>query len=171
MIENKRKFDMGSGSIYECHKCGFKFDQMNGVGFLFLAIYAKTVQRAKDGELGAQIQKFFEEHPEGAVNVENVTLCCNSCGALTTAEDLTMYIPKKDFPSKVKTMRWTVGIPFVGCEYVMAGELADYYEEYAKYPHKCCKCSAEMHVVKDDEALYCPECKTPLISKGIIRWD
>ena len=88
---------MGTGFRYECQKCGFKFSQMNGTGFLFPSVYAKTVQRAKNGELGEEIQQFFEEHPDGAVNAENVTLCCNSCGILATKMDLTMYIPKKNW--------------------------------------------------------------------------
>lgn len=163
---------MGTGYRYKCKKCGYTFSQMNGVGLLFPAVYAETIQRAKEGELGGQMQQFLEEHPDGAVNAENATLCCNSCGALTTDLDLTMYIPKRNCTSKVKNTRWSVGISFEGHEYVTPADLEKFYEEYAKYPHKCEKCSGEMSVMRDDEELVCPECKIPLSPKAdIIMWD
>ena len=118
------------------------------------------------------MQQFLEEHPDGAVNAENATLCCNSCGALTIDLDLTMYIPKRNCTSKVKNTRWSVGISFEGHEYVTPADLEKFYEEYAKYPHKCEKCSGEMSVMRDDEELVCPECKIPLSPKAdIIMWD
>ncbi len=163
---------MGTGYSYECHKCGYKFNQMNGIGFLFPVVYAETVQQAKDGELGTQIQKFFEEHPDGAVNAENVTLCCNSCGTLVTGQDLTMYIPKKDCYSKGENTKWSVGVPLEGSKCFTADELIDYFEEYAKYPHKCKKCNGQMRVLREDEELVCPECKSPLSpTADIIMWD
>ena len=51
-------------------------------------------------------------------------------------------------------------------------EFLQFYEEYAKYPHKCSECGGEMHVVTDKEVLMCPKCKNPLEStKEFIMWD
>ncbi len=149
---------MGTGYRYECHKCGYTFSQMNGIGYTFPTVYAKTVQQAKAGELGEQIQQFFKQHPEGAINAENVTICCESCGDLITDKDLTMYIPKKAASE--------------GRKFIMPDELAEHYEEYAKYPHICKKCGGEMRVLGADEELLCPECKTPLSqTPDTIMWD
>ena len=153
---------MGSGYRLKCNKCGYSFMCMNGIGKLFPTVYSDTVQRAKDGELGTEIKQFFADHPDGAINAEKVTLCCDSCGKLCNDQDLTMYIPKKEC---VTTTHKESG-------YVAVNDLKEFYEEYAKYPHKCSECGGEMHVVTDDEVVMCPKCKNPLEStKEFIMWD
>ena len=85
---------MGSGLVMRCPKCGYEFSRMEGIGMLFPMAYEETVQKAKVGELGEELKLFFEKNPHGALNVEQVTLCCDQCGALSNNMDLTMYIPK-----------------------------------------------------------------------------
>ncbi len=85
---------MGYGSEMKCPKCGFKFFSRTGVGFSFPSVYEETVLKAKSGELGDEAREFFKEHPDGAINAEYVTLCCDEYGDLFTGQDLTVYDPK-----------------------------------------------------------------------------
>lgn len=162
---------MGMGYELKCQKCDYTFYQSEGVGFLFPMVYAETVQQAKNGELGEEIQNFFKEHDDGAIDAGNVTLCCDKCGALKTDMDLTMFVPKDNKPSQIEHGRWTVGMPFEGAEYVCDSDLSEYYNEYMKYPHKCDECGGSMHIVKRGEPLKCPKCKKDLKVVGFINWD
>ncbi|MBO7388830.1 MAG: hypothetical protein J6T90_04640, partial [Methanomicrobium sp.] len=118
------------------------------------------VKKAKDGELGEDIQNFFKEHKDGAIDAEHVVLCCEDCGHLTTDVDLTMYIPKEKKPEKSEHSIWSY--------------LEEYYTKFAEYPHKCEKCGGRMKILRenDDMDLLCPECGTPLEESGMyIMWD
>lgn len=162
---------MGRGYTKKCPKCGFEFHSWTGVGFLFPKVYTETVQKAKDGELGEELRNFFVEHKDGAINVENVTICCEKCGNLGCAMDLTMYVPNGKKQDKIAHGRWSVAFEFEGADYVSPTDLDEYFVEYAKYPHKCDKCGGAMRVLKEDEEIVCPECKEPLETVDIIMWD
>ncbi|MCR5108013.1 MAG: hypothetical protein K6B28_07595 [Lachnospiraceae bacterium] len=162
---------MGSGFSKRCPKCGFEFYSHNGVGFLFPKVYAETVQLAKSGKLGNEIQDFFKNHEDGVINTESVTLCCDRCGHLSNGKDLTMYVPKDNKPEKIKHGRWSVAMPYEGAKYVAPWDLKEGFEKYALYAHSCEKCGGEMRIVKDDEELLCPECKIPMETGHIIMWD
>ena len=162
---------MGSGCTKTCPKCGFEFYSSTGVGFMFPKVYAETIKKAKDGELGTVLQNFFKDHVDGALDVEYVNLCCEKCGQLDVGMDLTMYIHKRKKPEKIEHGRWSVAAPFEGAEYVSWSDLERYYDEYAKYPHKCVKCGGNMKILKDDAEMLCPECKVPLETTNFIMWD
>ncbi|WP_022765267.1 hypothetical protein [Butyrivibrio sp. XPD2006] len=162
---------MGGGCRYKCLKCGYSFTAMNGFGFSFPVIYEETVQKAKAGELGETIKTFFDEHTNGAINAENVTLCCNECGNLAQGKDLTMYIPNDENYKDIEHGRWTVGMPFEEASYVTNWDLEEHYKEYAKYQHKCAECGGDMHIVSDEEELMCPKCKLPFDKADRLFWD
>ena len=162
---------MGSGYKKICPKCSFEFSSYTGVGFLFPKVYAETVQKAKEGKLGQELQIFFEEHNNGAINAEKVTLCCERCGHLANGKDLTMYVPKNNEQGAISHGNWCVAIPFEGAEYVSGSDLEEYYEEYASYPHKCEECGGKMHIVGDGEDLFCPQCKVPIETSEVYMWD
>ena len=147
---------MGYGMEMKCSKCGFEFFARTGVGFSFLTVYKETVQKAKSGELGEETKAFFKEHPDGAINAEYVTLCCDECGELFTGQDLTMYAPKR---GKRRD------------DYAMVDDLERYYSEELKYPHKCEKCGGSAHIVGSEETLLCPHCKIPLDEFADLCWD
>ena len=164
---------MGRGSIKKCHKCGYEIHCFNGIGMLFPLAYEETVQKAKDGEFGENIEVFYRKHEDGAINAERVTLCCDGCGFLTNEEDLTMYIPKsldsKEFTGKTKEEM----------DLIKKGQsnpspwneiLKECYDEYEKYDHICKKCGEKMRVVGEGEELRCPICKTVLDEEG-FHWD
>lgn len=172
IMKKERTEKMGIGYGYKCSKCGYSFRMMNGIGMMFPFYYKETVQQAKDGKLGTGIQQFFVEHPDGEINAEYVTLCCCSCGRLVNDMDLTMYIPKKDSPRKIKTGRVAAKSAFQEREYVMSDELVNFYDEYAKYVHECTECGGKMRVIGDNEQLICPKCRTTFEpSSEIIMWD
>ncbi len=162
---------MGKGYTKTCIKCGYSFNCNEGIGFMFPKVYAETVRKAKAGKLGKILKTFYEEHPDGAINAENVALCCDSCGHLKSGIDLTMYIPKGKMLEQSKDERCCVAFPFPEETYVMSNDLEEYYEKYADYPHKCGKCRGKMHVVKENETLLCPHCKEPLEILDVIMWD
>ena len=80
-------------------------------------------KKAKDGELGAVLQNFFKDHADGALDVEDVNLCCEKCGHLDGGMDLTMYVPNQMKPKKIEHDRWSGAAPFEGAEYVSRFDL------------------------------------------------
>lgn len=162
---------MGYGVRYTCPKCGFGFASSIGIGFLFPTVYQETLAKAKGGELGPEIKEFFEEHPDGAINAESVTLCCDECGNLVNGKDLGMYVPTKEMPVSNENSCWSVAAPQRGISCVAKWDLDEYYEKYADYPHICEKCKGHMHIVKESETLICPKCKVHLEEIDAIKWD
>ena len=165
---------MGSGYGYKCPKCGFEFVAIFGVGFTFPMEYAEAVKQAKNGELGEEIQNFFKEHKDGAIDAEHVVLCCEDCGNFREGMDLTMYIPNEKKPEKPEHGRWSVAYPFEGADYVAWYDLEECYTKFAEYPHICEKCGGRMEILRenDDMNLLCPKCRTPLEQSGMyIKWD
>ena len=162
---------MGSGMNMRCPKCGYEFASFEGVGYLFPKVYKETVQKAKSGELGDVLKTFFEEHPDGVINAENITLCCDKCGHLDTAKDLTMYVPRDDNTVNIEHGKWTVGIPFEGADYYTEYDLIEHFTEYMKYPHKCEKCGGDMRKLTSHDKLKCPDCKTTMEEQRMILWD
>ncbi len=138
-----------------------------GVGFLFPKVYLETAEKAKAGVLGEEIRKFFENHPDGAINAEKVTLCCDSCGNLMEGQDLSMHVPNENYNRGVGTQ-----VP-EGSQYFMEDDLEEDFTKFADYPHKCIKCGGSMHVVRSDENLFCPECGTPMEidPDSLMMWD
>ncbi|WP_026522821.1 hypothetical protein [Butyrivibrio sp. VCB2001] len=134
-----------------CSKCDYSFMSANGAGFLFSVIYEGTVQKAKDGELGKEIKGFLDEYPNGAINAENVTLCCDECGKLSQGQDFTMYLPNDESYKDIEHGRWIVGMPFESAAYVTSFDLIEHYKEYARYQHKCMECRNNMLMVSDEE--------------------
>lgn len=152
---------MGSGMNMRCPKCGFEFSRFEGVGMFFPMVYKETIQKAKNGELGEELKCFFEKNPQGVLNAEQVTLCCDQCGALSGNMDLTMYIPKNSQDQDSAENR----------SYIFERELESDYREVMKYPHKCEKCGGDMHRVKWSEVLKCPDCKVEMEVSGLMCWD
>lgn len=68
---------MGREIGCKCKSCGYETGVSFGVGFRFPAVYAETVKKMKEGYLGEFSKKFFEDHPDGAVNCENIALARN----------------------------------------------------------------------------------------------
>ena len=162
---------MGSACTMICPKCGYEFKKSEGVGFMFPKVYQETVHEAKNGELGEEIQQFFSEHPDGAINVDVTTLICDECGGLSSRRDLTMYVLKGEDRPDNNIHVWSVAAPFEGEDYVMSEDLKKYYRVYMKYPHKCKTCGGNMHIAGNKEKLMCPDCKIPLEIGGFMCWD
>lgn len=164
---------MGLGYIKKCCKCGYKIDCYEGTGMYFPLQYEETVQKAKNGELGDDLKIFFSEHEDGALNAERVLLCCEECGFLANKKELTMYIPQKieyeEYEGKFKK------IYEARMEYIKNAPegrtLMKYYDEYAKFQHRCEKCDGKMRIVDRNEPLKCPVCKTLLEDGGWFVWD
>ncbi len=83
---------MGFAKRMKCPKCRYTFCHHEGVGYAFWMVYEDTVEKAKKGKLGKELKAFFDEHPDGIIRTDSVTLCCDECGFLESNLDLTMYI-------------------------------------------------------------------------------
>jgi len=164
---------MGVGVEKKCTKCGFEFTTYTGVGMMFPYVYQETTEKARRGDLGDEMKQFFMEHPDGAIDAENVTLCCDDCGHLSCGQDLTMFIPGEkthDLPARGP---WCIADPQEDMSYFTRRELDRFFSFYASYHHKCEKCGGRMHVVSSNELeeLKCPQCKVKMIRYGVIDWD
>ena len=125
---------------------------------IFISMYLKETRNlVKHGIKSAYIQKD-----------ENLTFYK---GKLNVSQALTMYVPKNGKPTRIEHGRWTVGMSFEDVDYVDWSDLEDFYTEYARYPHKCDKCGESMRILKKGEEMICPDCKVPLDTTNILRWD
>ena len=79
--------------MFRCPECGYDFEAITGVGFSFPQVYAETVSKMKSGELGGEAQRFFTEHPDGAICCDYVVMRCENCGEYDSRESLAMYVP------------------------------------------------------------------------------
>ncbi len=167
------------GTVYPmiCDKCGHNFRASFGVGFLFPSVYAEVTVSAKSGELGAELKKFFTEHPNGAIDVSNIFGVCKQCGEFDNVKNLSMYLPADDFSPAERQGRWSVAFPFERAEYVAPKDLKEHYKLFAKYPHKCKHCGGEMEIFNEDDFAVkdnfeCPRCHNKLVpGDEIIFWD
>ena len=163
---------MGEFREYCCPECReYSFGARFGVGMMFPHVHMETVSDMKSGKMGSEAQKFFAEHPDGAVNCEEVVMECEKCGKYDSRQALTMYVPKENYAHAKPEGIWSVAMPFGGADYVNSEELEECYTKYAEYPHKCEDCGGDMRIVADDEALICPNCGHELEEFAIGNWD
>lgn len=173
---------MGESKQFRCPQCGYDFEAVTGVGFAFPQEYAETVAEMKHGGLGEEAERFFEEHPDGAISCENVVMKCESCGEYDSRESRAMYVPKEGFVHRVPEGMWSVVAPFEGSDYVSPNELEACYDLYAEYPHTCENCGGKMKPAEifsvDDlgnetliRPLICPHCGAEMEEAGTFFWD
>ena len=65
---------MGQRYSLCCKKCGYTISVNLGVGFMFPRVYEETLENAKTGKLGRNVQQFLKDHPDGALDCELVLL-------------------------------------------------------------------------------------------------
>ena len=163
---------MGQGYEFKC-KCGYSFRPSLGVGFLFPTQYQKHRKSAQEGTLGKELKDFFSEHPDGAIDVENVVTKCEKCGRYTCVPNLSMYLPKTN--EKKQKGRWSTAIQAEGEEYVDPWELHESYSLFARYQHTCESCGGKMDVIQEDalmkDGITCPECGRSILCDNTIMWD
>ena len=142
------------------------------------------MKEAQDGKLGKTVQSFLIEHPDGALDCDQVLLQCDECGALERGMDLSMYIPKDAVEPRQKGI-WSTAFSGEDYSYVAPWDLKESYSLYARYNHACKKCKGKMKVIKQKDLelqesrspdhitsnIPCPKCKTPLSFEGMIMWD
>lgn len=170
---------MGTGYGCRCKMCGYGIHANLGVGFMFPNAYREHVDRMKSGGYGPGPKKFFEEHPDGAIDCETVVAKCLSCGDCGPVPDLTMYVPKEGYnPAEAGPKQiWSVAFPFEGAEYVTKTELEESYVPYGKFDHRCPECGGAAEIIKDFEKqlqegiLKCPKCNGDMEIEDVIMWD
>ena len=149
---------MGSGRCIACKKCGYRFDEISGIGFLYPNVVADAVKDGKAGKLGKEVEEFFQKYPDGTLNCESTGYVCTKCGALKSDNKYTMYAPKPD----------AVDIP----KCCLPDELHIWYRFYKRYPHKCDVCQGNMKILTDTMAPICPVCGIPMDEElSSICWD
>ena len=175
---------MGQGYSLGCKKCSYKIDVNLGVGFFFPRVYEAVMKEAQAGKLGKNIQSFLIEHPNGALDCDQVLLQCKQCDSLECGMDLSMYIPKEAVEPRQKGI-WSGAFSGEGYSYVSPWDLKKSYSLYARYDHICRKCKGKMKVIKQKDlelqggnsldhitsSIPCPKCKSPLSFEGMIMWD
>lgn len=178
---------MGMGFTLHCRKCGYSISGNLGVGFFFPSVYQRTMAAARSGKLGETLKTFLDDHPDGALNTENVFLQCTDCGSLEFGQDLSMYIRNSAIPRREQG-RWSVAAPYADEDYVSPMELEreNTYELYGR-GNTCKKCGKPMKPISDNDLeeqmnkdpenrgrteIGCPVCKELLwVDDNIMMWD
>ena len=178
---------MGTGFRFRCDGCGWKSGANLGVGFFFPKAYKQTMEAARAGKLGERIRQFLIDHPDGALNAEEVLLLCDGCGELGCGQDLSMYVRNPDVPRRLQDP-WSVAASYEDADYVSPVELKreNTYEYYGP-GHLCRKCGKPMRSVSEEDLteqmhgdsdhagrteIPCPKCGELLRFDGpVIMWD
>jgi len=154
---------MGNGFLIKCERCGYEFTCFTGIGMMFPVVYKDIVTDIQNGKYGEAHKAFMAEHPDAVVNCERKFYMCSECGAIDTARDLSLYLPKESEPAPA---------------YVMPNDLKGKYKKCLAYDHKCTSCNAVMKAAslpKEVEAgnVKCPSCEKPFEVPEIIEvnWD
>ena len=156
---------MGNGFLIRCKKCSYEYRALLGIGMLFPTVYQETVSGIKEGKFGEEYQKFFEEHPDAAVNCEAYMAVCQDCGAFDTVKSLSLFLPKKN---EEKTLTF-------GC--LTFEDLKADYKIAKKYPHKCSSCGGDLKPIDlidelSKKAVRCPKCKDEMqLTEDLLLWD
>ena len=117
---------MGQGNTYHCARCDYSFEAYLGVGMAFPMVYRETVEKAKLGKLGRTLQRFLQDHPDGAIDCENHVILCSRCGQLKCGPGLDMYVPKKGHdPAAEQHGIWSTAMPFDDESYVVPWDLEE----------------------------------------------
>ena len=154
---------MGDMLRYRCPKCSFSFRFLEGVGRLYTFDYEKEVEKMKNGERGKILQKFFEEYPNGIVDLQDAIMQCPRCKNYSTNEILTMYILKPKYVPDFEMI----------CKFAFGDirECNNYINFVKYYPHKCSNCGDQLKILDKDSPMYCPKCGSKLEKEDIGFWD
>ena len=153
---------MGNGFTIRCEKCGYEFTALLGVGMKFPSEYEQTVKAIKDGIYGEEYKKFFEEHPNAAVNCELITAVCEECGRLDSVMDMSLYLPVDD--------------SVLNAGYVTKEELESDFKKCKEYNRKC-TCGGHMRTFDLLDELFlrcikCPQCENNMtLTEDLVDWD
>ena len=164
---------MGVILSLECRHCDYEFQAFAEVGMMYSYGYSQTVKQARNGELGEEIQRFFEEHPDGLIDASNVIGQCTQCGKHYSVPDLSMYVPKENVepdPSDLWPMAfWNDGITCVEPGALREGRN---YTLIGKYSHKCEACGGALEVFSDRRGPFnCPKCHRKIFAQDSGMWD
>lgn len=170
---------MGKGFSLRCRYCGYHYSAILGIGFVFPETYEKTIREAKNGDYGGYMRRFLMDHPDGALNCDQVLLQCGSCGKLDQGMDLSMYVPVSEAEK---------GDPWRENGYVVPWDLQENYQLFDRFPHICRKCNKVMkiHTEEDLQSLCgyrymrnpkavnlikCPDCGKVMEVVHDSKWD
>ena len=157
---------MGKSWGLKCSRCDYEITVPLGFGFLFPQEHAEIMEGIRKGRFGKTVQRFLEEHPDGAVDCERAVCICENCGTIRPAISLDMYISKSRSGA-------------LGAAYAAQADLKESHEPYRRYPHRCPKCRRITQALSAEEfeaklnggELECPLCKAKLIVSDAMLWD
>lgn len=148
---------MGQGGAYRCDKCGYQVEAWTGMGFLYPMVCEENIEKAKNGELGEELKKLFEEYPNGKLDCQEVLKRCENCGEYEVVTDLGFYIPENN--EKANEDIWNL----------------DGYKKIESYKHLCASCGGELMDLESGEGGYvnlvCPQCGETLELVDRVLWD
>ena len=165
---------MGNYYRCNCQNCGYEIMANYSSGDLTAELYERTVKRMKKGQLGKEAKAFFQEHPDGAVDVQPSLYVCSGCGAYKDMTVMDMYIPEDGYVHNSK-FNPLLAKPTVD-ETVYPEELKAHYRLFKKYKHLCPECKAEMFIIPEknilklliDENMTCPNCGDHLVLQDMF---
>ena len=149
---------MGCGRRFYCEKCGYDFQEFEGIGYLYPNEVRDAIKDGKAGKLGKEVKEFFNQYPNGTINCESAGYVCKKCGAMKNEAKYTLYAPKEGIAD----------IP----NFCMPQDLREWYTVYKRYSHKCDECGGSMKMLTADAKPKCPRCGD-ILKNGIsnICWD
>lgn len=149
---------MGYGVELKCNHCDFEGRYLLGIGRMFPLVVREVEQDIRRGKYGEEWQRFFEENPGAAVNIQKELYQCPDCNELKQDYNLSLYLPKDGSP---ETRELLVFNP---------GEYGKYVKSFV---HQCPKCGARMHQIEDRDFLHlpCPKCGETLEMDNSMLWD
>ncbi len=166
---------MGDGYDVRCKECGYGLEAYLGAGFSFFRKYPEIVADMKSGKYGEAASTFFEEHPDGAVDIKNVVAICDACDRLEVVPALSTWILKQDADEGEAYLHIGNG----GDCKIPTWNMEAYFDKIADHEHLCESCRSRMRIMDAEtfgQALFegqvhCPKCHGIMEAESIFNWD
>ncbi len=149
---------MGKSYVFRCKECGHNLKFYFGISAQYPERYQEILNEALIGNLGAEIQKFLIDNPDGVIDISRVLTNCESCGKFEMVRDLTMYLPRKNFSYDKNSPP-------------LPEDMKNNFDKFAEYQHKCSYCGEPVEIITEENffdkkiILQCPNCDSEMLPK------
>ena len=162
---------MGKGYMFECKKCKHQYGICPGIGFSYMSLCKKTLDKIAKGKYGKEFKAAYDNGGRYlSVNAQRILYMCDACKTWDSAIDATLYAPNNaDAFGKmqygIKTVEEWGEVPY----FIEGG----HFHVIKEYKHKCPKCKGIMRKANEEEykRLACPKCGEINDMIDEIRWD
>lgn len=143
---------MLNGYGLKCSKCSKEYDVMWDSHFLYPNYYKDTLKAVKDGEYGEELQGIALCEEYVAIDAVPWIYSCRKCNHWEESPALSLYAPNSiERAKEILADKRLDNHMYGGSGFVDINQLHKEYHLIKRVYHRCPKCDAIMHRVKERE--------------------